>query len=79
VLIEQFNGQAEYPALMKLLTAEHAGDLDSQRAELMAAIEKLNAKALDVQVADLKAGLAAGTLDESGRTQLRALLARSAR
>jgi DNA primase len=79
VLIEQFNGQAEYPALMKLLTAEHAGDLDSQRAELMAAIEKLNAKALDVQVADLKAGLAAGTLDESGRTQLRALLARSTR
>lgn len=76
VLIEQFRGELEFDALMRLLTTEHAGDASAQRADFITAIDKLDERARDARVHALKAALANGELDEAGKIELRALLTR---
>ena len=76
LLIEQFRGEQEFDALMRLLTTEHAGDSAAQRADFITAIDKLDERARDARVHQLKAALANGELDEAGKIELRALLVR---
>ena len=76
LLIEQFRGEQEFDALMRMLTTEHAGDAAAQRADFITAIDKLDERARDARVHQLKAALANGELNEDGKIELRALLIR---
>ena len=76
LLIEQFRGELEFDALMRLLTIEHAGDASAQRADFITAIAKLDERAKVARIHELKAELANAELDEAGKLELRALLTR---
>ncbi len=73
-LVEMFDGQAEYPALLKLLAAQVPGETEHQKADFLAAIEKLNVRAKAGRVQVLKEKLKLGAISEEEKQELRGSL-----
>ena len=73
-LVEMFDGQAEYPALLKLLAAQVPGETEHQKADFLAAIDKLNERAKAGRVQVLKEKLSSGEISEDEKQELRGSL-----
>lgn len=69
-LVEMFDGQDEYPALLKLLAAQIPGETEHQKTDFLAAIGKLNERAKDWRVQVLKEKLGSGKINEDEKHEL---------
>ena len=70
-LVEMFDGQPEHPALLKLLAAQIPGETELQKADFLAALEKLNKRAKDWRVQILKEKFGSGKISEDEKHELR--------
>ncbi len=73
-LVEMFDGQPEYPALLKLLAAQIPGETEHQKADFLAALNKLNERAKSGRVQVLKEKLKSGEISEVEKQELRGSL-----
>jgi DNA primase len=73
-LVEMFDGQPEHPALLKLLASQIPGETEHQKADFLAAIDKLNERAKAGRVQVLKDKLSAGEISEDEKQELRGSL-----
>ena len=73
-LVEMFDGQAEYPSLLKLLAAQVPGETEHQKAEFLFAIDKLNERAKAGRVQVLKDKLGTGEISDVEKQELRGSL-----
>ncbi|HEU0277816.1 MAG TPA: DNA primase [Rhodanobacteraceae bacterium] len=78
-LLEQFGRRREASALQKLALTEFPGEPEALHLEFADALRKLAQQTTQQRIDTLIAMLREGTLDETGKNELRALQARKAR
>ena len=70
-LVEMFDGQPEYPALLKLLAAQIPGETEHQKADFLAAINTLNERAKSWRVRVLQEKFGSGEISKADKEELR--------
>ena len=76
-LVEMFDGQPEYPALLKLLAAQIPGETEHQKADFLSAIDALNEHAVSGRVQMLQEKRNSGEISAEERQELSDILVRT--